>query len=199
VEIALGLPCGILAAVHRNGWFDRLSLIISLLGIAAPSFWLGLILLYYFGYVWPILPLGGYGSFSNLVLPALTLGIGGAGWYARILRTTMIDVLAQDYMRTARAKGVGRAAVVLRHGVRNALGPIVTMLGMDLAYFLGGVLVVETVFGWPGIGLLSWQAISYDDIPMIMGTVLFAALVIVLINLVVDLSYGLLDPRVRFE
>jgi peptide/nickel transport system permease protein len=199
VEIVLGMPIGILAAVHRNGWFDKLTLMIGLIGISAPSFWLGLILLYYFAYVWPLFPLGGYGSLSNLVLPSLTLGIGGAGWYARMLRSTMIDILSQDYMRTARAKGAGRRSILLRHALRNALGPIVTMLGLDLAYFLGGVLVVETVFGWPGIGLLSWQAISYQDIPMIMGTVLFAALIIVLVNLLIDLSYGFINPQVRYS
>lgn len=198
VEILLGLPAGIFAALHRNGWFDRLTLMIGLLGISAPSFWLGLILMYYLAYTWPIFPLGGYGGLGNLVLPALTLGIGGAGWYARMLRSLMLDILDQDYVRTARAKGVPSIGVLLRHAVRNALGPIITMLGLDLAYFLGGVLVVETVFGWPGIGLLSWQAISYQDVPMIMGTVLFAALIIVVVNLIIDLSYGLLDPRVRY-
>ena len=198
VEVLLGLPAGIFAALHRNGWFDRLTLVIGLLGISAPSFWLGLILMYYLAYVWPIFPLGGYGGIGNLILPALTLGIGGAGWYARMLRSTMLDMLDQEYVRTARAKGLPGTTVVLRHAVRNALGPIITMLGLDLAYFLGGVLVVETVFGWPGIGLLSWQAFSFQDVPMIMGTVLFAALIIVLVNLLIDLSYGFLDPRVRY-
>ena len=199
VEVLLGLPAGILAALYRNSLFDRLVLMLGLLGISAPSFWLGLILLYYLGYVWPILPLGGFGGLSHVVLPALTLGIGGAGWYARMLRSTMLDILHMDYVRTARAKGVRAVMVVLRHAVRNALGPIITMLGLDLAYFLGGVLVVETVFGWPGIGLLGWQAISYQDVPLIMGTVLFAALVIVLVNVLIDLSYGFLDPRVRYD
>jgi peptide/nickel transport system permease protein len=199
VEVLLGLPAGILAALHRNGWIDRLTLMLGLMGISAPSFWLGLILMYYLAYTWPIFPLGGFGDLSNLVLPAVTLGIGGAGWYARMLRSTMLDILDQDYMRTARAKGLRQQTVVLRHALRNALGPIVTMLGLDLAYFLGGVLVVETVFGWPGIGLLSWQAISFQDVPMIMGTVLFAALIIVLVNLTIDLSRGLLDPQVRYE
>jgi peptide/nickel transport system permease protein len=199
VEVLLGLPAGILAALHRNGWTDRLTLMLGLMGISAPSFWLGLILMYYLAYTWPIFPLGGFGDLSNLVLPAVTLGIGGAGWYARMLRSTMLEILDQDYMRTARAKGLRQQTVVLRHALRNALRPIVTMLGLDLAYFLGGVLVVETVFGWPGIGLLSWQAISFQDVPMIMGTVLFAALIIVLVNLMIDLSRGLLDPQVRYE
>jgi peptide/nickel transport system permease protein len=199
MELLLGLPMGVVAALHRNHWFDRFTLVISLIGISAPPFWLGLILLYYLGYVWPIFPLGGYGSISNLILPSLTLGIGGAGWYARMLRSTMLEILVMDYVRTARAKGVPGVLVVLRHILRNALGPILTMLGLDLAYFLGGVLVVETVFGWPGIGLLGWEAISYQDVPMIMGTVLFAALVIVLVNLLIDIGRGFLDPRVQYD
>jgi peptide/nickel transport system permease protein len=198
-ELLLGLPLGMAAALHRNSPLDRIILLVSLVGISAPSFWLGLILLYYFGYVWPIFPLGGYGSISNLVLPALALGIGGAGFYARMLRSTMIDILGVDYVRTARAKGVRGWAVVVRHVARNAFNPILTMLGLDLGYFLGGVLVVETVFGWPGIGRQGWEAISYQDVPMIMGTVLFAALVIVLANLIVDVGYGFLDPRVRYD
>jgi peptide/nickel transport system permease protein len=199
MELLLGLPMGVVAALHRNRWFDRLTLVVSLIGISAPPFWLGLILLYYLSYVWPIFPLGGYGSISNLILPALTLGIGGAGWYARMLRSTMLEILEMDYVRTARAKGVPGALVVLRHILRNAFGPILTMVGLDLAYFLGGVLVVETVFGWPGVGLLGWEAISYQDVPMIMGTVLFAALVIVLVNLLIDISRGFLDPRVLYD
>lgn len=198
-ELLIGLPVGILAAMWRNSPFDRFILLMSLLGISAPSFWLGLILLYYLGYVWPIFPLGGYGGIQNLVLPSLALGITGAGWYARMLRSTLLDILGLDYVRTARAKGVRGALVVLRHMLPNALSPILTMLGLDLGYFLGGVLVIETVFGWPGIGRQGWEAITYQDVPMIMGTVLFAALVIVLMNLVIDLSYGFLDPRVRYD
>jgi peptide/nickel transport system permease protein len=199
MELLLGIPMGILAALHRNQWSDRFTLVVSLVGISVPTFWLGLILLYYLGYIWPIFPLGGYGGIDNLILPALTLGIAGAGWYARMLRTTMLEILDMDYVRTARAKGVPGQRIVLRHILRNALGPIVTMLGLDLAYFLGGVLVIETVFGWPGIGLLGWEAISYQDVPMIMGTVLFAALVIVTVNLIIDIGRGFLDPRVRYD
>jgi ABC-type dipeptide/oligopeptide/nickel transport system permease component len=199
VELLLGLPLGVLAALHRNSWIDRLALLLSLLSISAPTFVVGILLLYVLGYVVPIFPLGGYGGLTNLILPALALGFGGAGWYARTLRSTMLEVLGMDYVRTARAKGVGGLSIALRHVLRNALGPIVTNLGLDMAYFLGGVLVIETVFGWPGIGGLAYQAIGYQDIPMIMGTVLFGALIIVLMNLLIDLSYGFLDPRVRYE
>ena len=199
VEMLLGLPLGVLAALHRNSWVDRLALLLSLLSISAPTFVVGVVLLYILGYVVPIFPLGGYGGINNLILPALALGFGGAGWYARTLRSTMLDVLGMDYVRTARAKGVRALGIALRHVVRNALGPIVTNLGLDMAYFLGGVLVIETVFGWPGVGLLGYEAIGYQDVPMLMGTVLFSALIIVLMNLIIDISYGFLDPRVRYE
>jgi peptide/nickel transport system permease protein len=199
VELLLGLPLGVLAALHRNSWIDRLALLLSLLSISAPTFVVGIILLYVLGYVVPLFPLGGYGGINNLILPALALGGGGAGWYVRTLRSTMLDVLDMDYVRTARAKGVRALSITLRHVMRNALGPIVTNLGLDMAYFLGGVLVIETVFGWPGIGGLAYQAIGYQDVPMIMGTVLFGALIIVLMNLIIDISYGFLDPRVRYD
>jgi peptide/nickel transport system permease protein len=199
VELLIGLPLGVLAALNHNSWIDRLALLLSLLSIALPTFVVGVVLLVLLGFVWPIFPLGGYGDLSNLILPAVTLGLAGAGWYARTLRSTMLEVLGMDYVRTARAKGVARRRVTVRHVMRNALGPIITGLGLDLAYFLGGVLVIETVFGWPGVGLLSYEAIGYQDIPMIMGTVLFAALIIVTMNLIIDISYGFLDPRVRYE
>src|SRR5919198_1434914 len=186
VELLLGLPLGVLAALHRNSWIDRLALLLSLLSISAPTFVVGIILLYVLGYAVPLFPLGGYGGFSNLVLPALALGFGGAGWYARTLRLTMLDVLGMDYVRTARAKGVRALGIALRHVVRNALGPIVTNLGLDMAYFLGGVLVIETVFGWPGIGGLAYQAIGYPEVPTIMGTVFFCAPIHCVLKLIID-------------
>jgi peptide/nickel transport system permease protein len=198
VEMLLGLPLGVLGALHRDSWIDRLALMLSLLSVSAPAFALGMLLLYAFGFVWPVFPLGGYGELANLVLPAVTLGFVGAGWYARTLRTTILDVLDQDYVLAARAKGLFPWQVTWRHVLRNAIGPIVTGLGLDMAYFLGGVLVIETVFSWPGVGLLSYQAISYQDVPMIMGTVLFSALIILLMNLIIDISYVLIDPRVRY-
>jgi peptide/nickel transport system permease protein len=199
VELLLGLPLGVLAALHRNSWIDRLALMLSLFSVSSPTFAVGMVLLYVFGFVWPIFPLGGYDGPPSLVLPAVALGFGGAGWYARTLRTTMLDVLDLDYVRTARAKGVPRWGVTWRHVLRNAVGPIITGLGLDMAYFLGGVLVIETVFSWPGVGLLSYEAISYQDVPMIMGTVLFSALIILMMNLIIDISYGFFDPRVRYE
>jgi peptide/nickel transport system permease protein len=145
------------------------------------------------------LPMSGYGSFRHLVLPALTLGLLGGGWYARMMRSSVIDVLRQDYVRTARAKGLRRARIVLVHVVPNGLLPIIAMIGIDIGYFMSGIVVVESVFGWPGIGQLTWQAINQIDIPIIMGVTLVAACAIVLGNLLADLVAPLIDPRIKLK
>ena len=199
VELLVGVPVGILAAVRPRSWIDRSTMGLALLGVSAPQFWLGLILLYTFGYLLPIFPLGLAQSPSSIVLPAVTVGLGGGVWYARLLRSSLLETLATDYVRTGRAKGLSRWAVIFRHALPNAITPIVTQIGLDMAYFLGGIVVVESVFGWPGVGQLAYQAIQNDDIPLIMGTVLFSAVVIVLINICTDLLYALLNPRVVYE
>jgi peptide/nickel transport system permease protein len=155
-------------------------------------------LLTLFAVHWSLFPVGGAESAGALVLPALTLGLAGAAWYTRLIRSSMLDVLGSDYIRTARAKGLSWPAVVARHALRNALTPVLTQIGLDMAYFLGGVVVVETVFGWPGIGQAAAIAITSDDPNLIMGTVLVSAVAVVLANLAVDLCYALVDPRVRF-
>jgi peptide/nickel transport system permease protein len=172
---------------------------LAMVGVSAPQFWLGLVLLYYFGYIWPIFPLGLAQGPSSIVLPAVAVGLGGGVWYARLMRSSMLDTLSADYIRTARAKGLRGLAVVLKHALPNAIGPIVTQIGLDMAYFLGGIVVVETVFGWPGIGQLAYQAIQNDDIPLIMGTVLFASVIIVLVNIVTDVLYAYINPRIVYE
>ncbi len=197
VELAIGLPLGIMAAVRPGSWFDQLATVVSLIGVSIPSFALGLVLLYVFGYLIPLFPLGGYGTPLHLVLPALTLGIGGTAFYARVLRNNLLEVMGEDYIRTANAKGLRGRTVLLRHTVRNALLPTVTLAGLDLALLLGGTVVIEAVFGWPGVGLQAFNAIRNQDTPMIMGTVLFASLSVVMINVLVDLLYAALDPRVR--
>jgi len=198
-QLLIGVPVGLISALKQRSWLDRITMIFSLLGICTPPFVLGLLLLYYFGFRLPIFPLGGYGKPQHLVLPALTLGLSGGAWYARILRSSVLEVVSADYVRTARAKGLYERVVVLRHILRNAIGPIVTMVGSDLGYFLGGVLVVERVFAWPGIGSQAWAAIEYEDVPMIMGTVIFAAFFIVVANLLVDIAQTFVDPRVRYS
>lgn len=199
VELLIGIPVGILAAMRPRSLLDRGTMGLAMLGVSAPQFWLGLVLLYAFGYVWPIFPLGLAQGPSSIVLPAVAVGLSGGVWYARLLRSSLLETLGADYIRTGRAKGLAGHAVVLRHALPNAITPIVTQLGLDMAYFLGGIVVVESVFGWPGVGQLAYQAIQNDDIPLIMGTVLFSAIVIVLVNIVTDLLYAVLNPRVVYK
>lgn len=197
-ELLIGLPAGMLAAVGRRGRVDRSVMVGAFLGVSAPQFVVGLLLLYVLAYKWPVFPLGGYGSLTHLILPAVTLGIAGGGWYARMMRSAMLDVIHQDYVRTARAKGASETRVVAKHALRNALLPVVSMIGLDFGTFMGGVVIVESVFSWPGIGQLAWQAIQIVDIPVIMGVVLVSAMAILLGNLLADLVYPLLDPKIRY-
>ncbi len=197
VEVVIGLTLGTIAALSRGGFVDRLVMMGSFIGVSAPQFVVALLLLYVFAATLQWFPMSGFGTFSHVVLPALTLGVLGAGWYARMVRSAMIDVLNQDYIRTARAKGVAERTVVLRHAVPNALLPIVAMIGIDIGQFMGGVVVVEAVYGWPGIGQLAWQAIQQVDIPIIMGVTLISSLAIVIGNLIADLVAPLIDPRIR--
>ncbi len=197
-ELLIGVPVGVFAALNHGSWRDRLLMGISLLGVCAPSFWVGLLLLYTLAFRLSVFPLGGYGTPMHLVLPALTVGLLSGPWYARMLRSSMLDVLGMDYVRTARAKGLRERAVITGHVLKNAITPIVTMSGMDFGRRLGGLIVVETVFGWPGIGTLLLNAINEVDIPVIMGTVLVGAFFTVAANLIVDLAYAALDPRVRY-
>jgi len=196
-EIAIGLPAGLFAATRRGRLSDRVVMVMSFAGISAPQFVIGLLLLYLLAYLLGWFPLGGYGTVWHLVLPALTLGITGGGWYSRMTRSSMVDVLRQDYIRTARAKGMGERRVVLIHGLRNAIVPVVAMIGLDIGIFMSGAVVVESVYGWPGIGQLAWQAIQRIDIPIIMGVTLVAAVAIVIGNLLADIATSLIDPRVR--
>jgi peptide/nickel transport system permease protein len=197
VELAIGLPIGIASAVSRGRWPDRLGMFIALLGISAPPFWLGLLLLYWFGYLIPIFPLGGPGGLMHLALPALTAGLGGAAWYARMMRSSALDILSTDYVRTARAKGLAKFLVILRHVMPNALNPIITMAGMDIPWFIGGVVLVERVFDWPGLGRLAVEAIETVDVPLILGTVIVSALAVVMSGILIDVVQGVVDPRIR--
>jgi peptide/nickel transport system permease protein len=199
VELAIGLPLGIVAALRPGSWIDQIATVVGLIGISIPQFALGLVSLYLFGFVIPIFPLGGYGTPIHVILPALVLGVGGTAFYSRVLRNSILEVTGEDYIRTAWAKGLAPRWVLLRHILRNALMPVVTLAGLDLALLLGGVVVIEAVFGWPGIGLQAWTAIRNQDTPMVMGTVLFASIAVVMLNLLVDLLYIALDPRVRLS
>ena len=198
-ELLIGIPAGIYAATRRGKVSDKTVMTLSFVGVSAPQFVVGLSLLYVFAYMLGWLPLGGYGTFAHLILPAITLGIAGGGWYSRMMRSSMVDVLRQDYVRTARAKGVPEWRVVMKHALRNAILPIIAMIGLDIGIFMSGVVVVESVFGWPGIGQLMWQAIQAVDIPIIMGVTTVAAAFIILGNLLADLTTPLVDPRIRLR
>jgi len=197
VELLIGLPVGLASAVARGQWVDRLGMFIALVGVSAPPFWLGLLLLYWLGYLIPIFPLGGTGTLAHLVLPSLTAGLGGAAWYARMMRSSTLDILSTDYVRTARAKGLRYIIVILRHVLPNALNPIITMAGLDIPWFIGGVVLVERVFDWPGVGRLAVEAIETVDVPLILGTVIFTAGIVVISGILIDLAQGLVDPRIR--
>lgn len=197
VEVVLGVTFGTIAAINRGSFVDRLVMTASFVGVSAPQFVAALLLLYLFAVTLGWFPMSGYGTFAHIVLPAATLGILGAGWYARMVRSAMIDVLNQDYVRTARAKGLSSARIIFRHALPNAILPIIAMIGIDIGQFMGGVVVVEAVYGWPGIGQLAWQAIQQVDIPIIMGVTLTSALAIVVGNLLADLIAPVIDPRIR--
>jgi peptide/nickel transport system permease protein len=200
-ELLIGIPVGMVSALKQYSFRDRLFTVLSLLGIAAPGFWLGMLFLYIFAFQFQIFPLGGVdqGLVYSCILPGLTIGVGGAAWYSRMLRSSMLDILNADFVKAARAKGLPERTVVRRHIMRNSWSPIITLLGLDFGWFLGGVLVIEVVFGIPGIGQQAWYAIQTQDQPMIMGTVLFAAVLVTISNLVVDVAYTWLDPRVKYS
>jgi len=198
-ELTIGLSMGILAALRRGGFTDQALMVVSFVAVSAPQFVVGILLLYVFAVHLGWFPIGGYGTFAHLVLPSLTLGILGAGWYARMMRSSMIDVLRQDYMRTAKAKGLKPGVVLAVHALPNAILPIIAMIGIDIGIFMSGIVVVESVFGWPGIGQLAWQAIQQIDIPIIMGVTLVSACAIIIGNLIADLIAPLIDPRIKLR
>lgn len=199
IELIIGITVGVIAAVKRGKPTDNAIMLFSFVGVSAPQFIISILMLYVFAVKLHWFPIGGYGTPKHFVLPALTLGILGAGWYGRVMRSSMLDVLRQDYVRTARAKGASEVRVVLVHSLRNAILPIVAMIGLDIGVFMGGVVVVESVFAWPGIGQLAWQAIQRVDIPIIMGVTLVSAIAIVLGNLLADLISPLVDPRIKLK
>ena len=198
-ELLLGLTMGMVAALRRGGPADNLLMITSFVCVSAPQFVVGILLLYVFAVRLGWFPIGGYGTAAHVVLPAFTLGLLGAGWYSRMMRSSMLDVLHQDYVRTAHAKGLRRVRVLVRHVLPNAILPVIAMIGIDIGLFMSGIVVVESVFGWPGVGQLAWQAIQRVDLPIIMGVTLVSAVFIVLGNLLADLVAPLIDPRIRLR
>jgi peptide/nickel transport system permease protein len=197
IAVVLGLAGGLLTAPLAGTFVDRAALVASLTLLSAPVFWLGMLALYYVGYRWRLLPLGGAGDIRHLVLPALVLGAGTGVYYARLLHTNLVSVLQADYIRAARARGAGMPRVVAVHALRNASLPLLTVIGLDFAALLNGVVLTETVFHWPGLGRLAFDAVLSLDVPVIMGTVLLSAALVVLTNVAIDLLYVVVDPRIR--
>lgn len=206
VALVVGVPLGILAARRRGTGWDRAATILSVVMVSVPAFWLGYLLIDllafrpFMAFGVGIFPIGGYEPWDlrYLALPAVVVGATGAAYYTRITRTAMLDELRQDYVRTARAKGLAPRRITWRHAFRNALPPLLTQFGLDMGFFLGGIVIVEQVFSWPGIGRLAVDSITNADVPLIMGTVLFGTFCIVVANLLVDLVIALLDPRIRY-
>lgn len=199
VSLVLGVLLGSIATAYRGEATDNALLVFSLALVSMPVFWLGTMLLIAGGLYLRSFPLGGFSGPSSLVLPTLTLALGSAGYYSRILHTNLSEAMDQEYVRTARGKGLSGARAMMQHAMANALLPLVTLAGLDLAGLLSGVVLTETVFNWPGIGRLAYEAIFNLDIPLIMGTVLFSAFLIVVANLGVDVLYAWLDPRIRLS
>lgn len=199
VAIFFGITVGIISSLRPGSLLDKGSMFITLLGISAPVFWVGLMLVLVVGVWLKWLPPTGFGGIEYLILPAITLGTRSAAYLARLTRATMLEVLNQDYIRTARAKGLPEWKVVLKHALPNTLVPIITVIGTDFGSYLSGAVLTESIFGWPGVGRFALEAILKRDFPVIQGTVLFMALIFIMANLIVDLLYGIVDPRIRME
>lgn len=197
LSVLVAFPLGIFAAVFRQHTIDHFSRVLALAGAAMPSYWVAYLLILFFSVRLGWLPVAGSSTWKHMILPALTLGVGGSASLMRVVRSEMLENLGQDYVRTARSKGLTSSTVVIRHALRNALLPVTTILGMRLAGMLGGAVIVETIFNWPGVGKLVVDAIFDRDYPMIQGFVVFMGTMTLLINLVVDIGYGFIDPRVR--
>jgi len=198
VAVAIGVPLGLMAALFRSSWFDAGSMIVALLGVSMPSFWLGLLLIVAFSLHLGWFPATGGGDLWHLVLPSVTLAMIASAIIARLTRSSMLEVLGQDYVRTARAKGLAWWGVVVRHALKNALIPVITIFGLQFGNLLAGAVIVETVFSRPGLGRLIVGGILAKDFPLVQGTVLFVATAYVLINALVDIAYAFVDPRIRF-
>ena len=199
VATVIGVPLGILAATRQGTVTDTLSMIVALLGLSVPVFVTGLLFIYVFSFRLGWFPVAGQHGFQSLILPAVALGLPSGAEIARMTRSSMLEQLSQDYLRTARAKGLRPFQVINRHALRNALIPIVTLLGLRLGHLLAGTVVIETIFSWPGLGSLILDAVLFRDYPLIRGGVLFIAVVFVAVNLIVDVLYGLIDPRIRLS
>ncbi len=199
IGVVISIPLGIFVALKRNTIWDLFGSSLALLGQATPNFWLGMMLIIIFAVELKWLPISGRGEPAQLVLPALTLSMASVGYFTRLMRSSMLDVLGQDYIRTARSKGAAEKAVLIRHGLKNAMIPVITMMGMQFGNVLTGAFIIEMVFAWPGIGRLGVNSLFERDFPVIQGVIILSSVVFVLSNLLVDLLYSVFDPRIRLE
>ena len=199
LSLLIAIPIGIIAAIKQYSIIDNFSMIGALVGVSMPNFWLGLLLILFFSLYLGWFPVCGYGGFEHIILPAITLGTGMAAITTRLTRSSMLEVLGQDYIRTARAKGLSEKLVISKHALKNAFIPVITVIGLQFGYLLEGVVIVETIFAWPGVGRLLVDSIFARDFFMIQGCVLFIVIIFALTNLIVDISYAYLDPRIRYQ
>lgn len=199
VAILLGLILGILAALSHNSWLDNTTMVVALTAVSMPGFWFGLLLIFAFAVRFRWFPIGGGGTFKQLVLPAIALGVRAAALIARMTRSALLEVLGEDYIRTARAKGLGERVVVVRHALQNAFIPVLTVVGLQFGSLLGGTVIIESVFARPGVGRIAVLALQSKDFPVVQGVVLFIAMVYVFVNLMVDILYGYVDPRIHYQ
>lgn len=199
IALILSIPIGLFVALKRNTIFDFLGNVLALIGQAIPSFWLGILLMLLFSVTLKILPISGRETPLHIILPALTLSLASVGYFTRMMRSSMLDVLGQEYIRTARGKGVKESKIIVKHSLKNALIPVITVMGISFGTVLSGAFVVETIFAWPGIGRLGVNALFERDFALIQGVVMISTIVFVIVNLFVDILYTLLDPRIRIE
>lgn len=199
VAVLMGIPIGIISATRQYSFFDGASMALALVGVSMPNFWQGMMMVLLFSIAFRILPSSGYGTIWHLVMPALTIGTSSAAIITRMTRSSMLEVVRQDYIRTARAKGLSENVVINRHALKNALIPIVTVIGLQFGYLLGGAVLTETIFAWPGVGRFMVDAIRQKDYPVVQGGVLLLALTFSLVNLIVDILYAYIDPRIKAQ
>ncbi|MFP4431865.1 MAG: nickel ABC transporter permease [Spirochaetota bacterium] len=199
VAVVIGIPIGIVSATRQYSAFDGASMVLALIGVSMPNFWQGIMMVLLFSIVLGWFPSSGYGTFAHLIMPSLTIGTSSAATITRMTRSSMLEVVRQDYIRTARAKGLSERVVITRHALKNALIPIVTVIGLQFGYLLGGAVLTETIFSWPGVGRLMVDAIRQRDYPVVQGGVLLLALAFSVVNLVVDVLYAYIDPRIRAQ
>lgn len=199
IAMLIAIPLGIYTAINQNTWKDNGGMVFALFGVSMPNFWLGLMLVLLFSLKLKWLPSSGRQSFKSIILPALTVGMGLAALITRTTRSSMLDVLSQDYMRTARAKGASEKRVIFKHGLKNALIPIITVVGMQLSNVLTGSVLAETVFAWPGIGRLIFDSISKRDVPMVTGAIILSGVLMSIMNVLIDFVYAFFDPRIKTQ